>query len=268
MADSNTEPGDELAAAQAAVESCRRTGDRPGLANALIVLSAYLQNAQRFVDAIAAAQEGVGIFRELGNDPQLGRALENLAVRQASAGRFDLAVEAATEQSQVHRRVGNRQSLASALTGLSSYLQNAQRPADAIAAAQEGVGIFRELGNDAQLDWALENLNARYAAAPGLRVMRATLSTTNLELLRSLVRELRLDVVGGLREQEGGLVRAEAYVTAQRLDELRSRGVTVEVTDDATATGLARHAEVARGNRFADGTVPAGLGTLIEGDAQ
>ena len=268
-ADPNADPSDDLAAAQAAVERCRQAGDRPGLANALIVLSAYLQNAGRLGEAVVAAEEGVGVFRGLGGGGQLAWGLENLASRFAAAGRFGEAVRAALERAEIYRRIADRLGLANALILLSAYLQNAGRFPEAVAAAQEGVGIYREFGNESQLAWGLENLNARYAAAPGLRVMRAVLSATNGELLSSLIRELSLDVVGGLQEDEqSGLARAEAYVSGERVDVLRSRGITVAITDDATATGLARQSEVGRGNRYADGAVPAGLGILIQGDGQ
>ena len=48
----------QVAQAQEKVDQCRASGDRAGLASALIYLSAYLQNAHRFDDAVRAAVEG------------------------------------------------------------------------------------------------------------------------------------------------------------------------------------------------------------------
>lgn len=60
--------------------------------------------------------------------------------------------------------------------------------------------------------------------------------------------------------KEGEWVTVDAFVAAADLDGLRSRGLVVEVLYDADARGVARMAEVGKGNRFKSGLVPRGLG--------
>ncbi|MBT2540755.1 hypothetical protein J7E99_08590 [Streptomyces sp. ISL-44] len=102
--------------------------------------------------------------------------------------------------------------------------------------------------------------------------MRATLYASPVasgaDLLNTLIQELRLDTVGGVRVDESGVARVEAYANGHRLAVVRSRGATVEITADATETGLTRQDQVGRGNRFADGSVPIGTGILVEGDGR
>ncbi|MFE1411348.1 tetratricopeptide repeat protein [Streptomyces sp. NPDC058746] len=259
---------ESLPPARERVDILRRLNRRPDLANALIVLSAYLQNARRYEEAIAAANEGVTIHRELSNELNLAWGLENLAARYANAGRHEESLPPARERVDILRRLNRRPDLANALIVLSAYLQNTRHHEEAIAAGREGTGIFREFGSDAQLAWGLANLRGRYAAAPDLKVMRAVLYASPVasgaELLHGLIQELRLDTAGGVRVDENGVARVEAYADGRRLAVVRSRGATVEVTADATETGLARQDEVGRGNRFADGGLPAGVGILVE----
>jgi tetratricopeptide (TPR) repeat protein len=257
-----SDPDGELAAAEAEVARYRDSGDRPALANALIFLSAYLERAARYAEAVAAAEEGVGLYRDLGDQAKLLWALENLAYRYSADGQNDAAVTTTAERVQIYRDNGDRSGLAGALIFLSAYLERAARNAEAVATAIEGVGHYRELDDRAQLAWALQNLLGRYAAAPGLRVQRALLSAPDAALLRAVVAEYRLDAVGGIAVTEDGSARVESYTTAAELDLVRGRGVAVEIVDEATATWLARQDEVGRGNRFADGGYPTGVGIL------
>ncbi|OXY89426.1 hypothetical protein BEK98_38295 [Streptomyces diastatochromogenes] len=249
-----------VAAGQECVDIHRRRGDRPNLARTLIILSAYQYHAAAYAQAVAAAEEGVAIYRESGNEPGLAWALENLANRYSAAGQHEKSVAAGRECCDIHRRRGELPDLARSLVVLSSYLRHLRSFAEAIDTAIDGTGFYRELRNDSGEAWALENLNSCYAAAPWLRVKRAQVSAPDFDALRSALTEAQVRAVGGIQRDESGTVRAEVYATVERLDAIRARGLTADVVDDNTQYWLDRQKEVGRGNRFADGTAPSGLG--------
>ncbi len=147
--------------AQAQVDAARAAGDQPGLSDALIYLSAYLQNDNQLAAAVSACEEAVDIARTLDDEAKLQWGLENLASRYASAGRFHDAATTTSEQVAI---ATDRAARAYALILLSAYRQNAGHAAEAVAAAEEGAAIFRALG-DPRLAWALENLAARQSNA-------------------------------------------------------------------------------------------------------
>ncbi|MFF7122087.1 M14 family zinc carboxypeptidase [Streptomyces sp. NPDC008240] len=238
----------------------RRRGDRPELARTLIVLSSYESHAAAYAQAVATAEEGVSIYRELADEPDLAWGLENLANRYSAAGLHEQSVVAGRECCDIHRRRGDRPDLARTLVVLSSYLRHLRSFAEAIDTAIDGTGFYRELRSDPGEAWALQNLNSCYAAAPWLRVKRAQVSAPDHEGLQAALAESQVRAVGGVQRDESGTARAEVYATVERLDAVRARGLTVDVVDDNTQYWLDRQKEVGRGNRFADGTAPSGLG--------
>ncbi|MFD3930926.1 M14 family zinc carboxypeptidase [Streptomyces sp. NPDC058614] len=249
--------------AQERCDILRRLGDRPGLAQALVMLGGYLQHARRHDESIAAGSEGAAVYRELQNESGLAWALQNLAQRFSAANRHQESVPPQRECCDIHRRRGDRSALAQALIFLGNYLQHARAHAESIAVTVEGTGLYRELRNASGKAWAIQNLNARYGAAPWLRVKRADLSAPDSEQLRAIIRELTLDAVGGISLGEPGgpgVATATVFTTVEQLDVVEERGITVTVVDDDTATGLARQDEVGEGNRFEGGAVPSGLG--------
>jgi hypothetical protein len=101
----------------------------------------------------------------------------------------------------------------------------------------------------------------------GERILRVRITARDDEAIRALLRKRRLDVAGGVKRDENGVVGIDAYVPENELAELADEPVDVEVVDDATATGQARQAEVGIGNRFAErGALPHGLGRKIGAD--
>jgi hypothetical protein len=96
------------------------------------------------------------------------------------------------------------------------------------------------------------------------RLMRVRLTADDAEPLRALLREKRHGVAAPKRTAEGR-VSVDAYVPEPEIDDLRREGISVEVLEDATATGLARQAEVGTGNRFAaEEALPTGLGEKLK----
>lgn len=94
------------------------------------------------------------------------------------------------------------------------------------------------------------------------RIMRIRLSAPDRDSLARVVREFRLDIGGGgPRRLPDGTVSMEAYVPAERLEQIEKAGGAFEVIEDATAVGRERQKEVGTGDRFEGGTrPPRGLG--------
>ncbi|GAA3029237.1 hypothetical protein GCM10020000_02240 [Streptomyces olivoverticillatus] len=103
------------------------------------------------------------------------------------------------------------------------------------------------------------------------RLLHVRVTASDAETLRTLLREERLDVGGRPRAAgAGNEMSIEAFVPEGRAEYLGDRdGIVVHVLKDATATGLARQAEVASGNRFAaPDKVPHGLGEKVKDEGQ
>lgn len=81
----------------------------------------------------------------------------------------------------------------------------------------------------------------------------------DIDTLRSALQEYRSAVAGGVRTGSDGRVGIDAYLRPGQLERLRSQPVDIEVIADATGVGEERLAEVGRGNRFEDGSVPIEL---------
>ncbi|MDH6130156.1 hypothetical protein [Kitasatospora sp. GP82] len=96
-------------------------------------------------------------------------------------------------------------------------------------------------------------------------ILRVRVTAADADTLRALLRETHPDVGGRPRHGAGGTVSIDAYVSPAEAETLEREGVTVQVIEDATATGRARQAEVGQGNRFAAGDrIPRGLGIKLK----
>ncbi|HEX6344920.1 hypothetical protein [Umezawaea sp.] len=96
--------------------------------------------------------------------------------------------------------------------------------------------------------------------SPDEPVFRVRVEAASLDDLRSVVDELDADVgCRGVARAEGDGFAVDVYLPGSRL--ATSRSATLTVVENQTEVGLARQAEVGRGNRFAvRGEVPRGLG--------
>jgi hypothetical protein len=98
-------------------------------------------------------------------------------------------------------------------------------------------------------------------------VFRVLITARDRATMLALLARHRLDIGGSPRYSADGAVRIDAYVPADRVDELEGDGVRVEIVGDETAVGRERQKQVGTGNRFLTGDpVPHGLGRLIRSD--
>jgi hypothetical protein len=98
-------------------------------------------------------------------------------------------------------------------------------------------------------------------------ITQVHITARDVETLREVLREHRLDLAGGVRWGGEGQAGIDAYVSVEELRTLESLPVSVEVIADATAVGEARQREVGKGNRFGEsGAVPEGLGEMTGGE--
>lgn len=81
--------------------------------------------------------------------------------------------------------------------------------------------------------------------------------------IRSLVAKRALILEATRRDGEE--VSGYAFVTKDRLKELKAPRLRFKVVHDATAHGRERQKEVMTDNPYRDGGFPAGLGQLIKG---
>lgn len=96
-------------------------------------------------------------------------------------------------------------------------------------------------------------------------ILRVRVTARDPDTLRALLREAHPDVGGRVRQAEDGSCTIDAYVTPEQGEALEREGVTVTIVEDATATGRARQAEVAEGDRFApEDEVPQGLALKVK----
>ena len=245
----------DLGALSAELASAGRPGEAVGPQQALVeVLAGFSPAAAQRLDYLITVAEGRhNLIARLIADQQV-EAAAGLA-GQAVADYRAYAAEPGADVMRAARDLG----------ALSAELASAGRPREAVTAMAECVSIHVVHGDNASREDALANLAGLYARAPGLRIMRAVLATADVDLLRSVVLEFRRDVdaEGGIRLGADGVARVECYAPNETLEILRARGIAVEIVADQTAIGLARRDVVVQGNRFADGTIPPGVGMRI-----
>ena len=95
--------------------------------------------------------------------------------------------------------------------------------------------------------------------------MRILITAQDANTLRALLRGRELDLsCGGPKQREGGAVSIEAYVPEDQIDQLRVKGVKIDVLGDETATVRERQKQVGKGNRFEGGVVPRGQGRKVK----
>ena len=95
-------------------------------------------------------------------------------------------------------------------------------------------------------------------------VYRIVITARDRATMLALLAKHRPDIGGSPHYSPDGAVRIEAYVAADRVDELEADGVKVEIVGDETAANRAAQAQVGRGNRFSTGDpVPRGVGRKI-----
>jgi hypothetical protein len=95
-------------------------------------------------------------------------------------------------------------------------------------------------------------------------VFKILITARDAATMVALLGKRRLDIGGSPRYSADGAVGIEAYVPADRVDELEADGVRVEILRDETAAARAAQLQVGRGNRFLTGDpVPHGAGRKV-----
>lgn len=95
-------------------------------------------------------------------------------------------------------------------------------------------------------------------------VHRIVITARDRATMLAVLAKHRPDIGGSPHYAADGSVRIDAYVGADRVDELESDGVKIEIVGDETVAGRAAQAQVGRGNRFLTGDpVPHGVGRKI-----
>ena len=97
------------------------------------------------------------------------------------------------------------------------------------------------------------------------RVMRILITTRDRAALTALLRAHPIDTgCAGPRMDATGLIKVDAYVPEDEIDQLRRDGLTIEIVRDETAAIRAAQEQVGKGNRFAgENRLPRGLGRKI-----
>jgi phosphatidylserine/phosphatidylglycerophosphate/cardiolipin synthase-like enzyme len=82
------------------------------------------------------------------------------------------------------------------------------------------------------------------------------------EDVRAFLRAHPLELYGVI--EEGDRVSIDVYASARTLEQAKRHGLAIEVLLDATR--ITRELPVGRGNRFADGSLPRGVGLITRKD--
>ncbi|MFB8036465.1 hypothetical protein ACFC5Z_26685, partial [Streptomyces sp. NPDC056004] len=155
--------------------------------------------------------------------------------------------------------------IANLLDELSGELAAHHQPADAVDATARRASICLQHADSAHLEAALVDLAGLYARAPGLRIVRAVITSPDANLLASAIRENGSRIVSenGVRRGPDSMPRVQCYASNETLDLLRAQGITVEIIADVTTSLLSRRDVNVQEDQFADGSVPTGVGKLI-----
>ncbi|CAL9350987.1 hypothetical protein SUDANB105_00469 [Streptomyces sp. enrichment culture] len=266
------------------IEALRASADAPGarvlqIAQLLHSLSQELTTHHHVADAVDAQQAAVDVLRthpptaagELADHRfTLAMGLHHLAIRLWTAQRDTDALAPAREAVSGYRHAAatpgttNFLKIAQLLHALSHELTTHHHIADAVDATAQRASICLQHADDAHLEAALADLAGLYERAPGLRVMRAVIASSDANLLVSVMhRHSEIISEQGVRRGPGGMPRVACYASNETLDLLPSQGITVDILADATTERLSQRDVNLQANRFADGSIPAGVGELI-----
>ncbi|MFD8765043.1 hypothetical protein ACFV03_39870, partial [Streptomyces mirabilis] len=250
------------------------------IAGLLSSLSTTLTANNHFADAVDAQKAAVDVLRAhpstaagemAGYRFSLASGLHTLAIRLWATQRDTDALAAARDALSGYQQAAatsgttNFIQIADLLAELSSELTGHNHLADAVDATAQRASIYLQHADNAHLEAALVDLAGIYARAPGLRIMRAVIASADANLLASVMRENGSEIVSeqGVRRGPDGIPRVVCYASNETLDLLRPQGITVDIIADVTTARLSRRDVNVQENRFADGSIPAGVGELI-----
>jgi tetratricopeptide (TPR) repeat protein len=157
-------PVDLAAVSEVAIAEARRTGDRPGLANALRNLGQAERHRSRHDRALAAFTECLAVRRELGDDARVAEALRRVGDTHRETGRYPEAEDAYQRSIAAYLGLGMTDAAALVESALASTWLLDGRVAEATELIERAVATLRvderQVPGGRARAWALETLGA------------------------------------------------------------------------------------------------------------
>jgi predicted ATPase/DNA-binding SARP family transcriptional activator len=150
MADLASNQGEALRSggwAQQAAEHFRRTGDRRGLAKALLALASARGNAGALDEADRAVTEALILTRDLGDATLAGHGLNFASFVATRRGDHRTAERLSRQEVQTWRAAGSRIGEATALRHVAVALRYLGRFDEAAALCEQALAVWSELGD-------------------------------------------------------------------------------------------------------------------------
>jgi tetratricopeptide (TPR) repeat protein len=139
------------------LELCRALNDKPGMADALLVLGEVVTHQGNADDGRQFIEQALGLAREMGNRQLMARCLSNIIwigmAWMNDGGRASLLAE---EALALYRELGDQIGAAHSLRWLSSAARTAGDVDRAQALFREGLAVLRQLAPDADVQSEFE----------------------------------------------------------------------------------------------------------------
>jgi tetratricopeptide (TPR) repeat protein len=146
-----------------ALETAKRTRNRPAQGMALSDLGVIHREQQHLDEAIQSYRQALAIYQELGDRRNESIVLMNLGNAYNDQGRTAEAIQAHEESVAVFEELGDELSKANVLTNLGRAYTNKGRLDKAIASCKQSIAIYRDLGNRRGEAASLRHLGDAYA---------------------------------------------------------------------------------------------------------
>ena len=173
-----------LALQQAAFAAARQTGDRPGQAHALLLLSLTQAMTENHPDATASATRALELYRDLGDRAGQAAALTATGAVHVVTNDYPAAAAALRQALELYRDLGHRVGHAEALNELGTVHRYTGDYPAAAACHRQALELFRDLGHRRGQGEALLVLGAAQRLAGDYPAAAAALRQA-LELFRN-----------------------------------------------------------------------------------
>jgi len=173
-----------LALQQAAFAAARQTGDRPGQAHALLLLSLTQAMTENHPDATASATRALELYRDLGDRAGQAAALTATGAVHVVTNDYPAAAAALRQALELYRDLGHRVGHAEAVNELGTVHRYTGDYPAAAACHRQALELFRDLGHRRGQGEALLVLGAAQRLAGDYPAAAAALRQA-LELFRN-----------------------------------------------------------------------------------
>jgi len=174
-----------LALNQAALAAARQAGDRPGQAQALLLLSVRYLMVEDPPAAAAAQRQALELYRDLGDRAGQATVLTAIGVRSVITDDYPAAAAALGQALELYRDLGHRRGQGDALGGLGMVHRATGDYPAAAACYRQALQLYRDLGHRRGQGSALAGLGAARRLAGDYPAAAAALGQA-LELFRDL----------------------------------------------------------------------------------